>query len=185
MENTTQIISSLTTMEITKMSLPAYLFLYDENGMLVAGECTAFGRLGAIEVVNSSYGVRQRVDSCTGSMTGTRQHDPVIIHKQLDKVSPYLAIAVCESRRLQKAVIKYYETSEAGLEEEIYNITLESVVIASVDFTHVYYPGSSSPNMHEVVGLGFRGIEWNYIRGNIKYDDAWMKPARKPGQKTS
>ncbi|MFK3662132.1 Hcp family type VI secretion system effector [Scandinavium sp. NPDC088450] len=160
------------------MSLPAYLFLYDENGMQVVGDCMALGREGAIEIMNSSYGVRQGVDSFTGSMTGTRQHDAVILHKQLDKVSPYLAIAVCESKRLQKAVIKYYEIVDAGIEVEIYNITLDSVVISSVDFTHIYYPGSSTPNMHEVVGLRFRGIEWNYVRGNIKYDDAWMKPAK-------
>lgn len=164
------------------MSLPAYLFLYDENGMQITGDCLASGRESAIEIMNSSYGVRQGVDSCTGSMTGARQHDPVTIHKQLDKVSPYLAIAVCEGRRLQKAVIKYYEIIEAGIETEIYNITLESVVISSVDFSHVYYPGSTSPNMHEVVGLRFRGIEWNYVRGNIKYDDAWMK-AKKEEQK--
>ena len=165
------------------MSLPAYLLLYDENGMQIVGDCMALGREGAIEVMNSSYGVRQRIDSCTGSMTETRQHDPVTIHKQLDKVSPYLAIAVCEGRRLQKAVIKYYEIMDAGIEIEVYNITLESVVISSVDFSHVYYPGSTTPNMHEVVGLGFRGIEWNYVKGNIKYDDAWMKP-KKEEQKT-
>ncbi|WP_227697875.1 MULTISPECIES: type VI secretion system tube protein TssD [unclassified Raoultella] len=111
-------------------------------------------------------------------MTGTRQHDPVTGHKQLDKTSPFFAIAVCESKRLQKAVIKYYAIIEAGVEVELYKITLDSVVISSVDFTHVYYPGSSSPNMHEVIGLRFRGIEWNYLRGNIKYDDAWMKPAK-------
>lgn len=137
----------------------------------------ALGREGAIEVMNSSYGVRQPVDSNTGSMTGCRQHSPVVIHKQLDKTSPFFAIAVCEQKRFQKAVLKYYEIVEAGIEVEIYNITLEGVVVSSVDFTHVYYPGSSTPNMHEVVGLRFRGIEWNYVRGNIKYDDAWMKPA--------
>lgn len=165
------------------MSLPAYLFLYDENGMQIPGDCVAPGREGAIEVMNSSYGVRQPVDSNTGSMTGCRQHSPVVIHKQLDKTSPYFAIAVCEQKRLQKAVLKYYEIMEAGIESEIYNITLEGVVVSSVDFTHVYYPGSSSPNMHEVVGLRFRGIEWNYVRGNIKYDDAWMKPAKNEKQK--
>jgi len=31
--------------------------------------------------------------------------------------------------------------------------------------------------MHEIMGLRFRGIEWNDVRGNIKYDDAGMKPA--------
>ncbi|MNZ50007.1 Major exported protein [compost metagenome] len=88
------------------MALPAYLFLYDENGMQVTGDCMAPGREGAIEVMNSSYGIRTGVDSHTGNLTGTRQHDPVIIHKQLDKVSPYLANVISESRRLQKAVIK-------------------------------------------------------------------------------
>lgn len=167
------------------MSLPAYLFLYDENGMHVKGDCMVPGREGAIEIMNSSYGVRQSVDSFTGSMTGTRQHDPVILHKLIDKVSPYLAIAVCESKRLQKAVIKYYEIVEAGIEVELYSITLESVVVSSVDFTHAYYPGSSSPNMHEVIGLRFRGIEWNYIRGNIRYDDAWMRKSPEQGKRKS
>jgi type VI secretion system secreted protein Hcp len=161
-----------------KMSLPAYLFLYDESGVQIKGDCLIPGREGAIEIMNSSYGVRQGVDSITGSMTGTRQHDPVTVHKQLDKTSPFFAIAVCESKRLQKAVIKYYAIIEAGIEVELYKITLDSVVISSVDFTHVYYPGSSSPNMHEVIGLRFRGIEWNYLSGNIKYDDAWMKPSK-------
>ncbi|MCM7079117.1 type VI secretion system tube protein Hcp, partial [Enterobacter roggenkampii] len=85
-------------------------------------------------------------------------------------------------RRLQKAIIKYYEIIEAGAEREIYTITLDSVVISSLDFTHVYYPGSSAPNMHEVVGLRFRGIQWNYVKSNIIYDDAWMKPAQKEKQ---
>ena len=71
---------------------------------------------------------------------------------------------------------------DAGIEIEVYNITLESVVISSVDFSHVYYPGSTSPNMHEVVGLRFRGIEWNYVKGHIKYDDAWMKPKKEEQQ---
>lgn len=39
------------------MSLPAYLFLYDEYGMQVNGGCQAPGREGAIEVMNSSYGL--------------------------------------------------------------------------------------------------------------------------------
>lgn len=158
------------------MSLPAYLFLYDENGIHIKGDCMAPGREGAIEIMNSNYSVTQTVDSHTGNMTGTRQHRPVTLHKQLDKVSPYLAVSVCESKRLQKAIIKYYEITEAGMETEIYNITLDSVVISSVSFTHVYYPGSTVPNMHEVVGLRFRGIQWNYVRSNISYNDSWIKP---------
>ncbi len=84
------------------MSLPAYLFLYDENGMLVQGECMMPGREGAIEIMNSSYGVKQAVDSHTGNMTGTRQHGPVTLHKQLDKVSPYLALSLAKEDACKK-----------------------------------------------------------------------------------
>ena len=157
------------------MSLPAYLFLYDENGMLVNGGSLSPGRQGAIEVMSSSYAVSQDVDSHTGSMTGTRQHSPYIIHKQIDKISPYLAVCVCESRRLQKAEIRYYNINEAGIEFEIYRVTMESVVIMSVSANHTYIPGSNSPNMVETVGIRFRSIEWHYIEGVIKYGDSWMK----------
>ncbi|MCF6687282.1 Hcp family type VI secretion system effector [Raoultella terrigena] len=157
------------------MSLPAYMYLYDENGMLVNGGCTSPGRIGAIEVMSSSYGVGQPIDSNTGSMTGTRQHSPYVIHKQIDKISPYLAVCVCESRRLQKAEIKYYEINEAGIEREVYRVTLESVVVMSVNASHTYIPGSNNPNMIESVSFRSRGIEWFYLEGMIKYGDSWMR----------
>lgn len=161
------------------MSLPAYMFLYDENGMLVSGGCTALGREGAIEVMSSSYGVHQNVDSHTGSMTGTRQHSPFVIHKQIDKISPYLAVCVCESKRLQKAEIRYYEINEAGIEREVYRINLESVVVMGVSANHTYIPGSNNPNMLETVSFRSRGIEWFYLEGMIKYGDLWMKKEEK------
>lgn len=39
------------------MSLPAYLKLYDENGMLMNDSGLSLGREGAIEVMSSNYGV--------------------------------------------------------------------------------------------------------------------------------
>lgn len=161
------------------MSLPAYMFLYDENGMLVSGGCTALGREGAIEVMSSSYGVHQNVDSHTGNMTGTRQHSPFVIHKQIDKISPYLAVCVCESKRLQKAEIRYYEINEAGIEREVYRINLESVVVMGVSANHTYIPGSNNPNMLETVSFRPKGIEWFYLEGMIKYGDSWMKKEEK------
>ncbi|MFZ3618396.1 Hcp family type VI secretion system effector [Leclercia barmai] len=167
------------------MSLPAYLFLYDENGMLLNGGSLALGREGAVEVMSSSYGVSQPVDTHTGRMTGTRQHAPYIIHKQVNKLSPYLAICICEGRRLQKAEIKYYEINAAGIEREIYRVTMEGVVIMSVNANHTYIPGTNSHNMIETVSLCYNSIEWYYLDGVIKYSDAWSKPApqqQKAGQ---
>ena len=159
------------------MSLPAYLFLYDENGLLLKGSSDSAGREGAIEVLSSSYGVSQPVDKNTGRMGGTRQHEPYIIHKDIDKISPLLAICVCEGRRLQKAEIRYYETTRAGLEREAFRVTMGEVVIAYVNANHTYIPGSNKHNMIETVGLRFNSIEWFWLQGMIKYSDTWSKPA--------
>ena len=104
------------------MSLPAYLFLYDENGVQIKGDCVLPGREGAIEVMSSRYAISQSVDAHTGSITGSRMHQPFVIHKQIDKTSPFLAIAVCESRRLQKAEVRYYTTNDAGIETASYRV---------------------------------------------------------------
>lgn len=166
------------------MSLPAYLFLYDENGTLIGsaggGVVNALteGRQGGIEIMSSQHSVYQPADACTGRLTGTRQHNAYVLHKQLDKISPMLNDAVCTGKVFQKAVIKYYETTAAGIEAEVYRVTMERVVITSVNFSHSYIQGSQTPNMLEVIGLRYNLIEWFYIPALIKYDDAWVKEKR-------
>ena len=57
------------------MSLPAYMYLYDENGQLIKGSCMALDREGAIEIMNSSYGVYQSTcRNTTGFVYGLRGH---------------------------------------------------------------------------------------------------------------
>lgn len=158
------------------MSLPAYMYIYDENRQLIKGSCMAQGREGAIEIMNSSYGVYQNTCRNTGKLMGSREHNAFTLHKEIDKTSPYFAVAVCQSKRLQKAVIHYYDINEAGVEYEIYRITLNNIVIMSVNAAHAYMPGSHTPGMMENIAITYSGIEWFYIEGNIKYDDDWSRP---------
>lgn len=161
------------------MSLPAYLFLYDATGRLISGssdnilskllEC----RNGAIEVMNSSHAMYVNIDVSTGALTGCRQHGAYTIYKQVDKISPILNDALCTGKKFKQAVIKYYEITEAGVEKEIYRVTMNNVAIASIDFSHVYTGGSRSNNMQEIVALRYSGIEWFYLPGMIKYSDSW------------
>ena len=111
----------------------------------------------------------------------TREHEAFTLHKQIDKTSPNFANALCQCKRLQKAVIHYYDINDAGIEYEIYRVTLDSVVVMSVSAAHSYIPGSNNANMMENIGLRYRGIEWFYIEGNIKYDDYWNKPRDQQG----
>lgn len=158
------------------MSLPAYMYIYDENGQQIKGSCVALGREGAIEVMNSGYSMYQVTCSSTGKLTGARQHNGFTLHKDIDKTSPFFAVALCQSRRLQKAVIHYYDVNDAGIEYEIYRVTLTSIVIMNLDVVHAYMPGSHTPGMIENITISYAGIEWFYIEGNIKYDDDWSRP---------
>ena len=164
------------------MSLPAYMYIFDENGQQINGSCLALNRVGAIEVMNSSYGMVQHVDSNTGSLMGSRKHNPFTIHKQIDKTSPYFANALCNCKKLQKAVIHYYDVNHSGQEYEIYRVTLTGVVVMSVNATHAYFPGSGSSNMLESIGLRYAGIEWFYLEGHIKYEDSWSKSPQEQRQ---
>lgn len=157
------------------MSLPAYMFIYDENGNPIKGSCNVSGREGAIEILNSNYHIHQVCSASTGNLMGAREHGAFTIHKQIDKTSPYFADALCQSKRLQKAVIHYYDVNEAGLEFEVYRITLDSIVIMSLDAAHTWVPGAPGHNMMESIGIRYRGIEWFYLEGHIKYEDHWNK----------
>lgn len=166
------------------MSLPAYLLLYDEYGMLIGNNNKSSesmmnklseDRRNGIEIMSSQHGVYQPADGTTGRLCGTRQHNSYILNKQLDKHTPMFNDAVCTGKVFHKAVVKYYETSDAGVETEVYRVTMGRVVITSTDFSHAYVPGSRSPNMLEIIGLRYNSIEWFYIPGVIKYDDAWRR----------
>lgn len=157
------------------MSLPAYLFLYDENGVLIKGSCTALRREGAIEVMSTQHCINLAVDAHSGSLTGSRMHQPIIINKEVDKSSPYLFDSVCTGRKLSKAILRFYIINESGIESEIYKLKLEKVIVSSVNFNHSYIPGSTTPNMIEVVNLRYGAIGWHYLTGNISTSDFWGK----------
>ena len=165
------------------MSLPAYLYLYDENGTLINGSCMVAGREGSTEIMSSQHGIHLPTDAFTGRISGTRAHDSFVLHKPLDKLSPLLSSAVCENKEFAKAELKYYQTNDAGMESELYRVTMERVIVTSVNFSHAYIPGSKNPNLQEVVGLRYNRIEWFYLPGFIKYDDAWYRE-QKPAPQT-
>ena len=125
------------------MSNPAYLFLTDENGSPMVGPCLVSGREGAIELKSFTHNVNIPVDGNTGKLTGTRIHMPVMFQKEFDRITPFLFRALSTGRTLQSAIIKMYLFNEAGVEQEYFNIILESVKITSITQTciRVQTPG--------------------------------------------
>lgn len=153
------------------MSIPAHIWLTDDNGSPLIGECSMPTRLGSTELKSFNHSVWIPTDHNTGKLTGTRLHVPIRFEKEIDRLTPYLFRAVCQGRVLKEAVIKMYKINEAGIEVEYFNIILENVKITQI--SPVLFPvGIASKHMKEVE-IRYESIEWKYTDGNIMFKDSW------------
>ncbi|TCB89750.1 MULTISPECIES: Hcp family type VI secretion system effector [Enterobacter] len=153
------------------MTIPAHIWLIDDNGSPLIGECLMPSRLGSTELKSFNHSVWIPTDHNTGKLTGTRLHVPIRFEKEIDRLTPYLFRAVCEGRILKEALIKMYKINDAGIELEYFNIKLENVKITQI--SPVLFPvGIASKHMEEVE-IRYESIEWKYTEGNIMYKDSW------------
>lgn len=102
------------------MSIPAHIWLTDENNSPVIGECLMPTRLGSTELKSFNHSVWIPTDHTTGKLTGTRLHLPITFEKEIDRITPYLFRGVCTGRIFKEAVIKMYRIDEAGIELEYF-----------------------------------------------------------------
>jgi len=157
------------------MAVPAHLWLYDASGALICGGSEVMGREGSIEVQSFGHGLSVPYDGNTGKLTATRVHNLMNIEKEFDKSSPYLYRAVATSEKLQRAIIRWYQTGHAGMEEEFFQMILEDVRITGIhpNMQNFKHPEGLLSTPVESVGLIYNKITWKYLSGNIQYTDVW------------
>jgi type VI secretion system secreted protein Hcp len=157
------------------MAVPAHLWIYDSNGSLVQGGSDVIGREGSIEIQSFNHGLSIPYNPNTGRLTSTRVHGHLSIEKEFDKATPYLYRAVARNDDLQKAVIKWYKINVAGVEEEFFHITLESVRVIDIHPTMINFKRAEGmlavPT--ESIGLAYNKVTWHYLDGNIQFTDEW------------
>lgn len=153
------------------MSVPAHLWLEDENGSPIVGSCTMPTRLGSIELNTVMHNITIPVDQHTGRLTGTRVHTPISVQKEFDRTTPVLFRALCQARTLKSATIRMYRINDAGIEVEYFNITLENVKISSI--SPALLPGGHASTHLENIELRYETITWKYVDGNIVFKDGW------------
>lgn len=153
------------------MSNPAYLWLEDDSGSPIIGESLVSGRIGAIELKSVTHHMFIPTDEHTGRLTGTRVHSPIVFQKEFDRVTPILYRALSEGTTLKSATIKMYRITEAGLENEYFNVALDNVKIVAISPS--LYPGGVTGTHIETIQIRYEVITWKHCDGNIQYKDAW------------
>ncbi|WP_312072633.1 type VI secretion system tube protein TssD [Atlantibacter sp.] len=157
------------------MSVPAYLWLYDETGTLIRGDSEVLEREGSIEIQSFGHGLTVPYDGNTGRLTATRIHNAMNIEKEFDKSSPYLYRAVSTNKPLQKAIIRWYRIDQTGAEQEFFQMLLESVKVIGIhpNMHNFKHPEGLLSTPTESISLIYNKITWKYLNGNIQYTDEW------------
>ena len=151
------------------------------DGNRVEGESSisSMDREDTIECSSFRYGVTtSREGDSRTPITGRRQHEPIVIHKRIDKSTPLLLKALCQNEPVNSAEFKFYRPSpgRTGAEEHFFTVRLEGGFISSVrqvseDPTMA---GEQAPPMMEEVAFVFQDITWTYEIGGATHKDSWM-----------
>jgi len=149
------------------------MFIKDDGGAVIRGGSDVMNREGSIELRGVQHLLSIPTDNNTGKLTGTRQHAPFMFEKEIDSASPYLYKAVATGQTLKEAEIKWYRISDAGQEEEYFNILMEDVKVISI--SPIMHDTRNCPGTGhmESVALRYAKITWKYVDGNIQFTDAW------------
>jgi type VI secretion system secreted protein Hcp len=152
------------------MAIPAYMTI---DG--IPGSVAVAGREDTVEVLQFDHQVYIPVDRDNGSLTGTRKHGALVLHKAFDKSSSLLYQRVCTGETIANIKITWYEITDQGEEKAYYEHILENCKISSVQsYMHNVKDKSKEQFVHqEEVTIRYEKITWNFLDGNLQHTDQW------------
>jgi type VI secretion system secreted protein Hcp len=117
-------------------------------------------------------------DPQSGQPSGQRVHHPLVITKVFDKSSPLLYAALTSGERLTKCKIKWYRTSEQGVQEHYFTHELEDAMLTRIEalMPNCQDPGQSHFTHLEEVEFSYRKITWTHEVSGTSGSDDWRAP---------
>ncbi|MGA7340575.1 MAG: type VI secretion system tube protein TssD, partial [Terracidiphilus sp.] len=139
---------------------------------------TQKGREGSILVHAFSNEILSPRDAASGLPTGKRQHKPITILKDVDKASPLLWNALVTNENLITWELKFWTTTAAGVETQIYTVSLTNASIASMkeSMADNEDPAKANLPLQEQISFVYQKIEWTWTDGGITAVDDWESP---------
>jgi len=139
------------------MPLAASLKLGDVKGTGVQK-----GREGEIPVLAFSHEVNNEIDPKTGRALRSRAHQPLVIRKNLDFSSPFLAEAWSKGEVFRLWVLRFFHLPRSGGEAHYFTVTLTGARIESIDMVMPMMSDAEQSLVHEYeeVSWVYDEIEW-------------------------
>jgi type VI secretion system secreted protein Hcp len=106
------------------MGTPLHLWLTDDDDTPLRGGSNVVGREGSIEILSLTHGLDAPVDPHSGKLMGRHSHRPLTVEKEIDRSSPLLYQAIVTGKTFNSAVVRWYRTGEAGIEENYFTMSM-------------------------------------------------------------
>ncbi len=157
------------------MASSAFLTLAGQKQGPITGGVTIKGREGSILVHSFENEILSALDPTSGLPTGKREHEPIVIVKEIDKSSPKLWSALVNNENLTTWVLRFWATGATGVEQNIYTITLTNARIASIRefMDENLAPAEATLPLLEEVTFTYQKIQWTWTDGGITATDDW------------
>jgi type VI secretion system secreted protein Hcp len=142
------------------------------------GNATSEGNEGKIECIGFRYLVAVPHDAENGKSTGKRQHNPIVLIKNIDYSTPQLLQSASANESLRTVVIEFLKKSADGRQNIFYRITLTNASISQIS----QYGGvaladginlNGNGNLFEEVSLTYQSITVENLIGNTSATDDW------------
>jgi len=161
----------------TIMPIPGYMWIKDDQGNDLIGPVKIKGREGSVAVLGFTHEVRIPTDPDTGTLTGTRKHEPFIVTKCFCGVTPMLNKACTSGKTLQSVKLSWYHINEKGSEQEYFRHTLTNAKVISVKpiVKDVKNLNNEKYGHLEQIAFRYEKIQWEYLDGNIAAYDTWLE----------
>ena len=152
------------------MAIPAYMKIEG-----IPGSVQVKDRVDTIEILQFDHKVYLPIDKDDGSITGTRKHGAIILHKAFDKSSAELYKKVCIGENIPSIKIDWYEITPQGQEEVYYTHTLKNCKISAMrSYMHNVQDPSKETFVHqEEICVRYEEITWTFVEGNRQHTDLW------------
>jgi type VI secretion system secreted protein Hcp len=165
------------------MALNAYLKMKAQKQGDIKGSVTQKGRENTILVMATDHLIASPRDAASGLPTGKRQHQPLVITKEVDKATPLLYRALVDNENITTFRLDFYRPSiiggsGGGTEQQYFTIELVNANIASIklEFLNNDYPENVNLPQRERVAFTYQKITWTYQDGGVTAQDDWETP---------
>jgi len=162
------------------MALSAYLTLTGQKQGVISGTVTQAGRENSILIHSFNHGVISPRDPASGLATGKRQHQPLIITKEIDKTSPPVWTALINNENLTAWELQFWASAADpnAPDAHIYSIRLTNASVASIQesMSDNDLPANAGLPLLEQISFTYQKIEWIWIDGVIEATDDWESP---------